>query len=525
MPVLEFPYCSMCRRRRIIPGVGPLPNRWLFLGEGGGWEESKYLEPFVGKSGRELNGQYLPISGLSRYDIRIENAMQCFHEDPEQELVDCCAQKFLPDIIDRCKPEVIVTLGAMALAQFGDYSLELEHGFPIHGVRYGDWTGTLFPCYHPAAGLHQSRFMIDIQDDFRNLWAFRHGRLIKPVDQHPKPDYRLLRTRDDFRQIIRQATDVLGPLTYTWKAGTDTEYIGRWVWCQTISFLPGTGYMLMADNQDVVDEFITWARQNNVLWIFHNWLADSDKVRQMGMTWDYRWKDTMVGSYHLGNTPQGLKVLCYRLCGMLMQDYDDLVYPYARADATRWLLEVATNPVESFIEQLPWKQKTASCSGGGKVVDGFPAAMGNGGLPGLNIQPSRYSKHTSCPTYFEEPGTLPCLICGKPKSSGKMERDKGGKQFIWDVAAKIMNDMGEKPKTNPFKRWDAWRNRLPDEMEMVEHLYDPMPKPTIDRAYAADPEGTIWYACRDADGTLRSEPELNRRGKRIEREVRKGAAA
>jgi len=521
------PFCDLCKRHRIVPGVGPTPCSYLFLGEGPGFEENRYLEPFVGKSGRELNGQYFPMAGINRHDIRIANALQCFHEDPDQELVDCCAQKFLPDIIARCKPEVIVTLGAMALAQFGDYSLELEHGYPIHNVSYqlkwGEtWTGTLFPCYHPAAGLHQSQFMIQIQEDFRNLWAFRHGKLTKPIDQHPNPHYRLLNTRDDFRQILRDATDHLGHMTYTWQAGTDTEYIGKRVFCQTLSFLPGTGYMILADNYEVRDEFITWAEKSGVLWLFWNWLADAPMVRQMGMTWDYRWKDGMVNSYHLGSTPQGLKAACYRLCGMIMQDYEDLVYPFARYEAIKWLTNVSINPDQEYISSLPWKQKEAACSGGGDENPGYPAV--NPVIKTYKKKPPerKYPKHTSCPAYFEEPGTIPCIICGKPKSSGSMERDKGGRPYIWDLSSKIMTDMQAKPQTNPFKRWEAIRGRDPEMVDLAEGTFGPMPKPTIDLAFKRDREATIHYACRDADGTLRGVPILLRKGKAVEKEIRKG---
>lgn len=521
-------FCDMCRRRRTVPGVGPLPCRWLFLGEGPGWEENKYLEPFVGKSGRELNGLYLPMSGLGRHEIRIENALQCFHEDPDQDLVDCCAHKHLPDIIAKCNPEVIITLGAMALSQFGDWPLELVHGFPIPNVTYqlhwGEtWTGTVFPCYHPAAGLHQSQFMIQIEEDFRNLWLYRHGQLRVPVDEHPNPDYRLLSTRDEVRQVIRSATDRLGPNTYTWKAGTDTEYIGKRVWCQTVSLLPGTGYMIMADNQEARDEFLSWARSADVLWLFWNWLADAPMVRQMGMDWDYRWRDGMVNSYHLGFTPQGLKAACYRLCGMTMQDFDDLVYPYARADAVRWLVNVASNPVQEYIDSLPWKQKSASCSGGGNEDPDYPAirpVITKAKKSGITTH--KYPKHQSCPTYFDAPGTIPCIICGKPKSSGEMERDKSGSRFLWDVAAQIVKSMDESPKTNPFKRWHPWRVRLQEQADLIESRFGPMPKPTIDRAYKADPEATIRYACRDADATLRGIPKLRLLGKKVEKENRKG---
>jgi len=540
LPVYQSPFCDMCSRRRIIPGDGPLPCKTLFIGEGPGWEENKWLRPFCGKSGRELDGQYLLMAGISRTEVRVENALQCHVEDPDQDLVDCCAQKFLPGIIARAKPEVIVTLGAMALAQFGDYSLELEHGFPIHNVTYplkwGEtWTGTIFPCYHPAAGLHQSRFMTDIQEDFRNLWAFRHGKLQRPVDQFPNPDYRLLRTRDDFTRVIAEAQDRLGNGPQVWKCGIDTEYVKNKIFCWTFSLWPGSGYMVLADNHDLIRAWLNWLTygagpglKRDLLFIFHNWLADAPKLAQIGMT-DYKWKDTMVSSYHLGSTPQGLKVLCYRLLGMVMQDFDDLVYPFARADMEKWLVEVASNPIQEYIESLPWKQVTRSCSGGGEEDPNYPAI--NPVVKTLKKKQTltrSYPKHTSCPAYFESPDVTPCIICGKPKESGVMDRDKGGRTYLWDVASRIYADMtGLNPKVtpakvNPFKRWDAWQMREPEMAELITAAFGPVPRPTIDLAFQRDQEATIRYAARDADGTLRSEQVLRRLGKKVEKEIRKG---
>ena len=41
-------------------------------------------------------------------------------------------------------------------------------------------------------------------------------------------------------------------------------------------------------------------------------------------------RDTMVKVFSLGNLPQGLKALAYRELGMGMQDFTDLVTPYAK---------------------------------------------------------------------------------------------------------------------------------------------------------------------------------------------------
>lgn len=500
-----YPYCSTCTRHRPVPGVGPLPSRIMFLGEGPGWEEHKRLVPFVGKSGRELNGQYLPMAGISRDDIRITNAMKCMPigERPEQEHVDTCAAKFLPAELRQCQPDLIVTLGAMALRLFGEYDLEMEHGLPLADQAYGDWHGTVFSIYHPAAGLHKSAFMIPLQEDFHALWLYRHGKLTRAVDRWPNPEYRELRTADDFSQVLHQPfvsehCTPWGPAAIGQSAGIDTEFIAGVIWCLTFSFQPGTGYMIRADNHELLRHFTRWVESMRPLLVFHNYLADAPMLRQVGVT-DYRFRDTMVRAYHIGSVSQSLKVLCYRLCGMRMQDYDDLVGPYARQEAIQYLLEASTHEMPWLVEGLPWKQKQKRCSGGGKGPSG------------------RYRKHPSCPLVYDEPGTQECALCGKPKDSGAMDRDKAGKQYIWDRAAKILKDVLEKPTVNPLKRWEL----LPDEerQAMVDEI-GPMPRPSIAQVPLAE---ATWYACRDADGTLRLAPELDRMAGAIGREVRRAA--
>jgi hypothetical protein len=45
----------------------------------------------------------------------------------------------------------------------------------------------------------------------------------------------------------------------------------------------------------------------------------------------------MQEAYHLGNLPQGLKALAYRLLGVRMQSWEDLVLPPSREKAVEWL--------------------------------------------------------------------------------------------------------------------------------------------------------------------------------------------
>jgi hypothetical protein len=71
--------------------------------------------------------------------------------------------------------------------------------------------------------------------------------------------------------------------------------------------------------------------------LFHNWLYDWAVTEALGIHFPYhRIVDTMARVFHLGNLPQGLKALALRELGMTMQDFDDLVTPYSRANVLHY---------------------------------------------------------------------------------------------------------------------------------------------------------------------------------------------
>lgn len=119
---LPEPECSRCAslagsRSRIVPGVGPLPARLMFVGEGPGAEEDRQGEPFVGPAGQWLN-RMIKSLGWERQQVRISNAVLCRPEGNRQptgdEMAHC--RDRLAEELAVCDPEVVVALGATALA-------------------------------------------------------------------------------------------------------------------------------------------------------------------------------------------------------------------------------------------------------------------------------------------------------------------------------------------------------------------------------------------------------------------------
>ena len=167
--------CSLCPNyRRPVPSSGPTPCRVMFLGEAPGRSEDETGEPFCGKTGIELNQTYLPILGLPRSEVYVANAVQCSERDysnPTAAAAWSCAGMHLAPLLEKVKPEILVPMGQVACSLFPEINLNLDHGLPCVG-KWGAWKGCVVPMYHPSAGLHQTSFMIPLQQDFAALREF-----------------------------------------------------------------------------------------------------------------------------------------------------------------------------------------------------------------------------------------------------------------------------------------------------------------------------------------------------------------
>jgi len=332
--------CALC------PGVntcvqpqGPSDADILFVGEAPGKDENKMGVPFIGKTGEEVNGHYLPLAGLQRDRVMFHNAISCLPVsaggklDPtrakDQELLASCAETHLYPLIERMRPRVIVTLGAFAAAALNpDIQLDLQHGLPTTSP----W-GPVFPMYHPALGLHSPKQMLYIRTDWMRLKRYLKGTLVQPRDGFLEPDYAEVTDPEELMAIPST-----GPLAM------DTEVKrGGDPFCLTYSHRPGTGRLIRADRQDVLRAFQRELARRRGPLLFHNWLFDRPVTRAMGLTLlDASVIDTMVRVFHLGNLPQGLKALALRELGMVMQDFDDLVTPYSRQLVLTYYLDAHT---------------------------------------------------------------------------------------------------------------------------------------------------------------------------------------
>jgi uracil-DNA glycosylase len=157
--------CKACdlwaRATQTVFGKGPVPARWMLVGEQPGDHEDLEGEPFVGPAGRLLD-QALTEAGIDREAVFVTNVVKHFkwrpapgskrrlHERPNREEVGACLP-WVESELALVRPEVLVLLGATAAqALLGDdVRVTRDHGKPIES----DLAPIVLVTIHPSAVL------------------------------------------------------------------------------------------------------------------------------------------------------------------------------------------------------------------------------------------------------------------------------------------------------------------------------------------------------------------------------------
>lgn len=313
--------------KRPVPGKGPTDPAAVLIGEAPGYFEDKKGEPFVGNAGKELDNYLSRFTKANRDLFYVTNVVKCRppnNRTPTAEEIEAC----LPHLMDELfaiEPHVIGLLGGTAAtALLGDsVDLEMDHGIPCPPppvTAYGDVT--LLPLYHPAAGMHETRYMTQLQEDFTVLGRVLRGEEVSiPQDQWVGPRYELLSgNRQGRRKLQGILTANPSPIAI------DTETLGRNYnpWCLSFSVEEGTGYVIRSDRGELLDILAVHVQVKGVETVLHNALFDLPILEKMGIR-PVKPLDTMIAAYLLQDLPQGLKPLAYRIAGMEMEDYSSTV--------------------------------------------------------------------------------------------------------------------------------------------------------------------------------------------------------
>lgn len=339
---LSLGRCRACNRKtRCVGADGPqdMRARFMLIGERPGKHEDAMGRPFIGKSGLELDNTYLAAAGLRREDIYITNICKCRGADedlkPSPLEASTCSSHFLPHELAAVNPEVVILMGSTALDLIGGGDLERLHGIPIPSTIHGHKCLAV-PMYHPAAGLHNSTLMNWMIDDWQRLESRLLDRSFDWLNvPERQPTYALLDDPDDVYTLMDFPGDDLHD-SAPYFISIDTESHRGNLYSIQWSRQPYEGFMILADNKPCVDAFTTGLLQWNTVCLHYE---EHDRMEMGGLfAPHHKFIDTMKLAWHLGY-PQGLKTLGYRLCGVNMQGFEDVVLPYSKLKLQEWLEE------------------------------------------------------------------------------------------------------------------------------------------------------------------------------------------
>ena len=171
--------CRKCplhkTRKNPVPGEGNPQAKIMFIGEAPGYWEDVKGKPFVGAAGKFLD-TLIAILNLSRKDIFITNVLKCRppkNREPSPNEVQQCTP-YLDKQIRIIQPKFIITLG-----NYSTGCILSKAGLPFNGITQAhgkfyettilDLHVTVFPTFHPAAGLYSGRYKKLLQQDFQLL--------------------------------------------------------------------------------------------------------------------------------------------------------------------------------------------------------------------------------------------------------------------------------------------------------------------------------------------------------------------
>lgn len=171
-----------------VPGEGSPDAKVMFIGEAPGFHENEQKRPFVGVSGQLLR-RTMAESGFPPEENFITNIVKFRppeNRDPSPEEIEFF-RPFLDEQIKIIDPKIIATVGRYSMYKFlgQGASITKIHGQP----RRVTWEGKsiiIFPMFHSAAALRDTRVMAEFKNDFKKLKELVEGKSQGPIAEEPK---------------------------------------------------------------------------------------------------------------------------------------------------------------------------------------------------------------------------------------------------------------------------------------------------------------------------------------------------
>lgn len=152
---------------QLVMGDGNVDADIVIIGEAPGKKEDELGVPFVGASGKFLDGM-LKEAGMQRSDVYITNIVK-YRPPNNRDPLAGEKKAFWPYLLTQLEiiaPKVVITLGRHSMEYFlPGAKIGNVHGEP-HQVQLGDRVYVVIPLYHPAAALYNGRLRTTLIDDF-----------------------------------------------------------------------------------------------------------------------------------------------------------------------------------------------------------------------------------------------------------------------------------------------------------------------------------------------------------------------
>ena len=331
--------CAACELRQRcagpVPGIGPMSARVMFVGEAPGHKEDEGGMPFMGPAGAEFDRQLSRI-GISRDDVWVTNLCKCRPSGsgnvrdvpPTPDQGTFCAGQWLDNEVAMIQPDVIVTMGVPATQYVTQrkITMEEEHGRVQREHRYTqDPNITVISIYHPAATLrNRGKLLIKVVErDFDQVKAVINGTYCEVTDEWAgKEEYRRVSADEVYVALTAYPPKILAVDTEAKKDGINPLTV-------QISEVPGSGVVVDADELALHDGLKS-ILSNSTL-VMHNATYDLRMLWRMGIN-PHHFHDTMIMAWLLQDLPHGLKMLAWQLCGMEMQEYNEIIKPARNAE-------------------------------------------------------------------------------------------------------------------------------------------------------------------------------------------------
>jgi DNA polymerase len=143
----------------------------MFIGEAPGGVEDRRGIPFVGPAGKIFDSMLTSVN-LRREDVYVTNVVKCRppnNRNPTEDEISAC-RIHLDKELDEIKPNVIVPMGNFATRYIlGKYGIKFKSISSVHGKVFKVNKIIIYPLYHPAALIYDSKLKSVMDDDIKKV--------------------------------------------------------------------------------------------------------------------------------------------------------------------------------------------------------------------------------------------------------------------------------------------------------------------------------------------------------------------